>query len=387
LTSLWGTIAGAVVVIGIPAMLAELAPSLTASTPWIRLLLSGGGLLATQLAYPQGIAGMVASAWAALGRRVRRELGRRPLPAVPTVALDASAVTVRFGGLTAVNALDLTVRPGEIVGLIGANGAGKTTLLNAVSGLVPVTSGSITVFGTEVTHLGPEYRAHHGVARSFQDARLFPGLTVREAIQLALAARTRSGVAAAALSAPWVRRVDRTTLRRASDIATAFGLEQWLDTPTDELSTGTRRVCDLAIQYATKPRLLLLDEPTAGVAQRDAEAFGPLIRKMASELGCAVVLIEHDVPMIMRTADRVYCLESGAVIASGSPAEVRTDRRVIESYLGQSAAAIERSGAAKPARARAQRTKGNVRVVPQHNGTARPHRNGSARRHLVGTKE
>jgi ABC-type branched-subunit amino acid transport system ATPase component len=196
-----------------------------------------------------------------------------------------------------------------------------------------------------VADLAPDFRAAYGVARSFQDATLFPGLTVTETIQVALGRRNRVGMVSAMLAAPWVRISERQVRREARQLAERFGLGPWADTQTSQLSTGTRRICDLAAQVATKPKLLLLDEPTAGVAQREAEAFGPLVSDIRDELDCAILIVEHDMPLLMSLCDRMYALEAGAVIAEGTPEEIRHDPRVVASYLGTDEAAISRSGA------------------------------------------
>jgi ABC-type branched-subunit amino acid transport system ATPase component len=202
----------------------------------------------------------------------------------------------------------------------------------------------VKVFGNEVVDLAPDFRAAFGLARSFQDASLFAGLTVRETIQVALAQRHKIGILSAMVAAPWVRTSERRTRRAADDVIARFGLTQWADARTSELSTGTRRICDLAAQVAAEPKLILLDEPTAGVAQREAEAFGPLLRQIRDELDCSVLIVEHDMPLLMGLCDRVYALEAGRVIAEGTPEEIRNDARVVASYLGTEEAAINRSG-------------------------------------------
>jgi ABC-type branched-subunit amino acid transport system ATPase component len=146
------------------------------------------------------------------------------------------------------------------------------------------------------------------------------------------------------LCAPWVRHNERRTRRTADEIVDRFGLTAWADTRTSELSTGTRRICDLAAQVAAGPKVLLLDEPTAGVAQREAEAFGPLLRRIRDELDCAILIVEHDMPLLMGLCDRVYALEIGQVIAEGSPTEIRSHPKVVASYLGTEEVAIARSG-------------------------------------------
>src|SRR6185503_18617553 len=138
----------------------------------------------------------------------------------------------------------------------------------------------------------------------------------------------------AMIGAPWVRSSERTARRRADEVLSAFGLEPWSDALTSELSTGTRRICDLAAQVATGAKLLLLDEPTAGVAQREAEAFGPLLRRIRDDLDCSILIVEHDMPLLMGLCDRIYAMETGRIIAEGSPDEIREDPLVVASYLG-----------------------------------------------------
>ena len=208
----------------------------------------------------------------------------------------------------------------------------------------------MTLFGNEVVDLAPDFRAAFGLARSFQDASLFAGLTVRETIQVALVQRHKVGMLSALVAAPWVRASERRTRHVADDIIARFGLEQWADARASELSTGTRRICDLAAQVATQPKLILLDEPTAGVAQREAEAFGPLLRQIRDELDCSVLIVEHDMPLLMGLCDRIYAMEAGQVIAEGTPDEIRSDPRVVASYLGTKDAAITRSGVKEFAR-------------------------------------
>jgi ABC-type branched-subunit amino acid transport system ATPase component/ABC-type branched-subunit amino acid transport system permease subunit len=260
-------------------------------------------------------------------------------------ALATSGLTVRFGGLVAVDAVDLVVAPGEVVGLIGTNGAGKSTLLNAVGGFLPA-SGRVELLGRDVSRLAAHQRARIGLGRTFQAATLFPELSVRETVQLALEARHRTSFWATTLFLPTSVRGERRTAAEASEIVDYLGLTRYADRFVAELSTGTRRILELAAVLAVGPRVLCLDEPTAGVAQREAEAFGPLIKQVQRELDATLVIVEHDMPMIMSISDRVYCLEAGRVIAQGAPAAVRADPAVIASYLGTDERAIARSDAA-----------------------------------------
>ena len=265
-------------------------------------------------------------------------------PVAGALPLVVDGVAVHFGGIAALRDASIEVPPGEIVGLIGPNGAGKTTLMNTISGVIRPDQGSIRLFGHEVARRSPDVRARYGLARSFQDASLFAGLTVTETVQVATSRRVRTLLLPAMVGAPWVRSAERDSRRRALEIVEAFGLGPWADALTSELSTGMRRICDLAAQVATEPRLLLLDEPTAGVAQREAEAFAPLVRRIRDDLDCAILIIEHDMPMLMGLCDRVYAMDAGSVIAKGTPEDIRENPLVIASYLGTNTTAISRSG-------------------------------------------
>ena len=263
------------------------------------------------------------------------------LEIAPEVPLQIDELTVRFGGVHAVDGVSLEIRPGETVGLIGSNGAGKTTLMDCVSGYVRPTSGSITLFGTDVTQVSPELRPYVGLGRSFQDAKLYPGLTVLETLMVALERHAPTGLFAGLLG--FGRQNERDKRYTADELVELMGLEAYAEKRAGELSTGTRRIVDLACIIAQQPKLLLLDEPTAGIAQRETEAFGPLLRRLKDMIGFAVLLIEHDMPLVTSLADRIYAMESGRVIAEGTPAEVVNDGRVIASYLGTTEAAIRRS--------------------------------------------
>ena len=333
------------------------------------LLFGGLGLVLILHRYPQGIAGSVQAWW-------QRRLDRMAVAAAESTfeqsatALVVEEVELRFGGLRVLNGTSIEVAPGEIVGLIGPNGAGKTTLLNVVSGKLRAQSGRVVVGGVDVTDMEPEMRAAYGLSRSFQDAHLFPGLTVTETVQVALGNRYRSGVVASMLAAPWVRTGEMDSRREAREIVERLGLAPWGDVLTSQLSTGTRRICDLAAQVAAHPRLLLLDEPTAGVAQREAEAFGPLLRRIRDELDCAILIVEHDMPLLMGLCDRIYAMELGQVIASGTPEEIRADPAVIASYLGTDEVAITRSGAAGPGAATATAPRRTRKAATPRSGPA-----------------
>jgi ABC-type branched-subunit amino acid transport system ATPase component len=261
-------------------------------------------------------------------------------------ALRAIGVTVRFGGRVAVDEADLVVGQGEVVGLIGTNGAGKSTLMNAIGGFVPA-RGGIEILGRDATRLPPARRARLGLGRTFQTADLFADMTVLETVQVSLEARERATLPSTILSLPKARHLERRKRAEAGELIAFFGLGRYQDHFIDELSTGTRRIVELACLIGLEARMLCLDEPTAGVAQRETEAFAPLVLRIREELGASVLVVEHDMPFIMGISDRVYCLEAGRIIAEGVPDHVRHDPAVISSYLGTDERAIERSDAVR----------------------------------------
>src|SRR5437660_7231634 len=260
-------------------------------------------------------------------------------------ALRTRRVGVSFGGLRALDRVDLHAAPREIVGILGPNGAGKTTLLDCLSGFVPC-SGRIWVGGREITGLAPHRRAAAGLGRSFQDARLFHSLTVLDTLRVASELEMRGAdVISTLLSLPPSRTAERAALRSALEMVELMGLASYRDKLIKELSTGTRRIVDLACILIQRPRVVLLDEPSSGIAQRETEALGPLLVDVRDSLGCAMVLIEHDMPLLLSVAERVYALETGLVIAVGRPEHVVKHPEVVRSYLGDDPAALRRSGA------------------------------------------
>ena len=332
-----------------------------------QLLTSNIGLLVLLMYFPGGLLQLVYNARDGLlsyaDKRYEVDDAKAAAPAVDRVvptrpresdfsppdgpALAVHGVTVRFGGNVAVSDVDFHIDQGELVGLIGTNGAGKSTLLNAVSGFVPST-GTIEVFGEDISSRSAPARARAGLGRGFQAARLYPDLTVREALMVALEARQHSLLVPSMLGLPPSPQHERAKRAEADEIIDYLGLGRYADQLIAALSTGTRRIVELGSLLAVDARVLLLDEPTGGVAQRETEAFGPLIKRIQEELSASVVVIEHDMPLVLSISDRVYCLESGSVIAEGTPDEIRNDPLVIASYLGTDERAIRRSGTAAP---------------------------------------
>jgi len=261
-------------------------------------------------------------------------------------AIQVVDVRVRFGGIEAVGGASLSAAPGEIVGIIGPNGAGKTTLLDVISGFIAADAGQVLLRGRDLAGLGPDQRARLGLGRSFQDALLFPALTVEETIAVALERWVAVKDAVnPALHLPAAFDSEQAVRKRVTELIDMLGLEATRTKFVHELSTGVRRVVDLACVVAHSPSVVLLDEPSSGIAQRESEALAPLLLRLRDELGATVLLIEHDMPLITAVADRLVALDRGLVIAAGPPAAVLRDPVVISSYLGDNAAAIGRSGA------------------------------------------
>ena len=261
------------------------------------------------------------------------------------VLLSCRGIVKRFGGIHAVDEVDLDLRQGEILGLIGQNGAGKTTLFDCISGFLPIDAGTVELRGRDVTEWAPHERARAGLGRSFQEALLYPSLTTWETIAIAFERHLSSReMVAAALHLPASYESETELAYRVDALIELMGLGAFRDKLLGELSSGSRRIVELACILAQDPAVVLLDEPSAGVAQRETEALGPLLRRVQAYTGCSMLVIEHDMPLIAAVSDEVIALELGGVIARGTPAEVLSHPRVVESYLGTDAAAIARSG-------------------------------------------
>jgi branched-chain amino acid transport system ATP-binding protein len=268
-------------------------------------------------------------------------------PSGPGVAaLEVIDLRVRFGGIQAVGGVSLLAAPGEIVGIIGPNGAGKTTLFDLISGFARADAGRVVLGGTELTGRGPDQRARSGLGRSFQDAQLFPALTVAETIAVAMDRWVAvKDPLNPALHLPAAFDSEQAVRHRTDELIELLNLGAFRTKFVHELSTGSRRVVDLACVLAQRPSVVLLDEPSSGIAQRESEALAPLLLRLRDELGATLLVIEHDMPLVSAVADRLVALDQGLLIADGPPREVLHDPAVVSSYLGDSAAVIARSGA------------------------------------------
>lgn len=259
--------------------------------------------------------------------------------------LEARGIAVSFGGVKALQGVDLTVGAGEVVGIIGANGAGKTTLFDCLTGITAC-EGTVLLDGVDVSGAPIHERARAGLGRSFQDARLFHSMSVLDTLRAASERHrpTGSSLLGTLLGGSRVREGEQVATRSAEELVEVFSLGAYRDKLVGELSTGTRRIIDLACLLIARPKVVLLDEPSSGIAQRETEQLAPLLLRVRDDLGCGLVLIEHDMPLVLSLATRLYALETGRVIAEGDPQDVVRDPAVVRSYLGSDPAAINRSG-------------------------------------------
>ncbi|MHB1923353.1 MAG: MFS transporter [Acidimicrobiales bacterium] len=283
---------------------------------------------------------------AAVGALVATEEARRTAAmAEARVVLEARGIAKAFGGVRALEDVSFELRDGAVLGIIGPNGSGKTTLFDLLSGLVSADSGQVWLEGTDVTELPADARARLGLLRRFQDARLYPSLTVEETLLVALEQQVAVKSAVLhGLSWPSARRSETRARQRAATLLESLGLGRHQYKLVGELSTGLRRILDLGCVMAAEPHVVLLDEPSAGIAQAEAEALGPVLLQVRRDTGCSMMIIEHDMPLISAVSDQLIAMDQGRILLQDRPDVVLADSRVVAAYLGTSTAATRRSG-------------------------------------------
>lgn len=253
-----------------------------------------------------------------------------------TNVLEAKEVSVAFGGLLAVNSVDFNIPARSVVSLIGPNGAGKTTFFNVLTGLYKPSAGSIQYNGRDITDLPPHKIASIGIARTFQNIRLFGLMTAQENLLVAMHSHLKSGIASTILRTPKQRREELAAEAKAQEILDFVGIGKWTYEFARNLSYGDQRRLEVARALALDPKILLLDEPTAGMNPQESQVFVDFVRRLVKERDLSVMLIEHDMKVVMSVSERITVLDQGEKIAEGSPDQIKNNPRVVEAYLGKS---------------------------------------------------
>jgi branched-chain amino acid transport system ATP-binding protein len=253
-------------------------------------------------------------------------------------ALSATDITIKFGGLTAVDNVSFTIPEGGVVSLIGPNGAGKTTFFNVLTGLYAPTSGVVRLGDREITAMPPHKIASWGMARTFQNIRLFNLMTAEENVMVAMHSHMHSGLLSTVFGMPWQRKEEREAREFARELLDFVGIGRTADDYARNLSYGDQRRLEIARALALRPKVLLLDEPTAGMNPQESARFVEFVLRVRTERDVSVLLIEHDMSVVMRLSERITVLDQGVKIAEGGPEDIRTNQRVVEAYLGKSGA-------------------------------------------------